>query len=382
MNTSVRTALVCFALASFGMDAEASVRAYRPIDEQQVLLRLDGAGGETLLEQRRRAYRSAPRDPEALASYVRALIEAGTRTGDERNFGYAEQVLGKPSTASDPQLALLRAQLLQHRHDFSAADAQLSAILERSPRDRAARLMRAQVRLHLKQPEKALADCVAVTPLVDLLTATTCIAQSRAASGDLTRAYELVITALSGAGADSKTRSWSAGVAAEFAARLGDSRAADQWYREAWGLDTDSHYVRVSYADWLLSQGAHAQALRVARAGTSNADRTRAVLAAQSRESLEARRLQLLWREADARGERAHLRDLARFHWLVLHDVRGAHAVALDNFRDHQDAEDALVLATTAAATRDQFALAQIDRWRRTTRYEDARLDRLLGEAG
>ena len=51
--------------------------------------------------------------------------------------------------------------------------------------------MRAQVRLHLHEPQQALADCTALMPLVDLLTSTTCIAQARAALGDLQRAQSI-----------------------------------------------------------------------------------------------------------------------------------------------------------------------------------------------
>ena len=73
-------------------------------------------------------------------------------------------------------------------------------------------------------------------------------------------------------GGDGATRSWAAGVAAEFAARRGDATAAERWYRDAFELDPDSHYARINYADWLLSAGRFDQALQVARRGASLAD--------------------------------------------------------------------------------------------------------------
>ena len=96
----------------------------------------------------------------------------------------------------NPALALRRAQLLQHKHEFAAAERVLGEILEINGRDREARLMRAQVRLHLHEPQQALADCTALMPLVDLLTSTTCIAQARAALGDLQRAQALLLRVL------------------------------------------------------------------------------------------------------------------------------------------------------------------------------------------
>lgn len=372
MSTSIGKAMFCAVIAVSGMDAGAAVPAYRPQSPQTVLLHLGDAGGE--LEQWRRSVRN----PQALAAYARALMQTAGRTGDERYYGYAEQALRTHATLNDPELLLLHAQLLQHRHQFAAAETSLSALLSRDPHDRAARLMRAQVRLHLKQPDAAMRDCIALTPMVDIATTTTCIAQARAALGDLAHAYALVTATLRSPSPDAASASWSAGVAAEFAVRLGDNAAADRWFDVANRLDPASHFARISYADWLLWQGENRRALQIASTGASIADRTRVVLAARSSTSDAARTLQLLWREASARGERDHLRDLARFHWLVLRDARGAHAIALDNFRDHRDSEDALLLAQTARATKDRAALVQVARWQQDSHYRDVRLDRLL----
>ena len=357
MSTSIGKAMFCAVIAVSGMDAGAAVPAYRPQSPQTVLLHLGDAGGE--LEQWRRSVGN----PQALAAYARALMQTAGRTGDERYYGYAEQALRTHATLNDPELQLLQAQLLQHRHQFAAAETLLSALLDRDPHDRAARLMRAQVRLHLKQPDAAMRDC---------------IAQARAALGDLTHAYALVTATLRSPSPDAASTSWSAGVAAEFAVRLGDNAAADRWFDVANRLDPASHFARISYADWLLWQGDNRRALQIASTGASIADRTRVVLAARSSTSDAARTLQLLWREASARGERDHLRDLARFHWFVLRDAHGAHAIALDNFRDHRDSEDALLLAQTARATKDRAALVQVARWQQDSHYRDVRLDRLL----
>jgi tetratricopeptide (TPR) repeat protein len=240
--------------------------------------------------------------------------------------------------------------------------------------------MRAQVRLHLHEPQQALADCTALMPLTDLLTSTTCIAQARAAQGDLRRAQTLLLRVLEfQPGGDAATRSWAAGVAGEFAARRGDATAAQRWYREAFELDPDSHYARITYADWLLSAGRFDQALQVARRGVSLADRARSVLAARDTVALDAQRLQLAWQEADARGERAHWRDRARFELMLLRDPAKANFTARANFQHQSEADDALLLAATAAAAGDKESLRVVKEWQQRRRYEDVRLDNLLG---
>jgi len=278
-----------------------------------------------------------------------------------------------------PTLTLRRAKLLQHKHEFAASERVLGEILQIDSHNREARLMRAQVRLHLHEPQQALADCTTLMPFVDLLTSTTCIAQARAAQGDLQRAQALLLRVLDYQRSEDATRSWAAGVAAEFAVRLGDASAAERWYRESFNLDPQSHYARITYADWLLSAGRFDEALQVANRGGSLADRARSVLASRDAGTLDAQRLQLAWQEADARGERAHLRDRARFELTLLRDPAKANASARASFQDRNEADDALLLATTAAATHDRESLHAVREWQQRYRYQDVRLDTLLG---
>jgi hypothetical protein len=374
-----RAVLIVGATAALGMEAGAAVRVHRPTDAAQIVLQLGSSASEQQLATLRAAVRATPQDVGTLIRYVDALIEAGARSGTERYYGYAEQALHELPGALPPAVMLRRARLLQHRHAFREAEQVLSRMLEANWRDREARLMRAQVRLHLHDPKQALADCAVLTPFVDSLTSATCIAQSYAALGDLQRAQVLLARALESRHGDAITRSWSTGVAAEVALRLGAVGAAGRWYAQAFALDPGSHYVRITYADWLLSDRQFAEALHVARSGSSLADRARGVLAARDPQSVESRRLQLAWQEAAARGERAHLRDQARFELTLLHDAAKAHATALANFRERQEPDDALLLATTAVATHDDEALRAIEIWRQRYGYVDVRLDRLLG---
>jgi len=363
--------LALLAAAVFGTDAEAAVRVYRPVDPSQVVLQL---------EPLHTANTAAPNDPDALIREVDALVDAGARSGNERYYGYAEQVLLRAREVRDPGIAIRHAKLLQHKHEFAEAERVLGEMLQLNGRDREARLMRAQVRLHLHEPQQALEDCTKLLPLVDLLTSTTCIAQARAALGDLQRAQDLLLRALDSQRGDDATRSWSAGIAAEFAARRGDPSAAGRWYRESFELDPQGHYARITYADWLLSTDRFDEAAKVASRGGSLADRARVVLARRNALSDEAQRLQLAWQEADARGERAHLRDRARFELLLLHDPAKADASARASLQDRNEAEDALILAAAARATHDRESLQAVRSWQQRYRYEDVRLESLLGE--
>ncbi|MBC7984096.1 MAG: hypothetical protein H7Y02_09605 [Candidatus Obscuribacterales bacterium] len=361
----------------FGMDAEAAVRVYRPADASQVILRVDTSNGSSRLATLKRASETSPTDASALESFIAALVAMGASSGNERYYGYAEKALLDAPHDVQAELALLHASLMQHRHDFVGADNILTTQLTRNARDLEARLMRAQIRVHLHKPKEAMQDCVVLAPLVDILTSSTCIAQARAGLGDLKSAYALVSAVLQTQTGATATRSWSAGLAAELATRLGNA-SAGKWYRIAYELDTKSHYARISYTDWLLANGQFDAAHSVAKAGKSNADRLRVALALRDKNGVESRRLLLAWHEATLRGERNHLRDQARFELEILHDSQRALVTALDNFIDHREAADALILAAAAIAVGDRNALNTVDEWQTSNRYQDARLSSLI----
>jgi hypothetical protein len=225
-------------------------------------------------------------------------------------------------------------------------------------------------------------DCTALASLADLGTTTICVAQARAARGDLSGAYRMLTAALQSQPLDAITHGWGAGIAAEIAARSGDTANADRWYREAYALDRTSHYPRVALADWLLAQREFDEARSVASAGSAPADQLRVALAEQNKNSSLAEQLQLAWNEATARGERGHLRDQAGFELKVQRDVARAHAIARDNFTDRQEPEDALLLAETATLSHDERALELVRRWQAEHGYRDVRLERLVAAVG
>ena len=381
LGTRLRAIAAVSALLLAHFAVAADVKVYRPSAGDHVVLKLSG-GGLKQLAALKGAVERAPNSVDALARYVAALMAVAQRTGNERYYGFAERALLDAPEAVSRSLALTHAHLLQSRHDFAGAEAMVTDLLRRDSRHGEALLMRAQLRIHLNKPTEAMSDCIALTTLQDLTTATACIAQARGALGDIERALALIVTILdrelSNGSSAHKTRSWAASVAAELAARLGRDDHATKWYRVAYESDPQNHFARISYADWLLALGDNRRAYSVAVTGNTAADRLRVLLADGDPQQADARQLLLAWREADRRGERDHLRDRAKFELLILRDASRAHATAIDNFADHRSTEDALLLAQTATRVDDTTALALVHAWREERHYRDARLDRLL----
>lgn len=250
-----RYALLAVGIAAIGGNADAAVRIFRPDSASQVVLKLDTAAVSTAAPELEQMKQAAMTDGDALPAYIEALLEAGATSGNERYYFDAELAMQAASAGLQSTFAVPRAKILQHRHDFRAAEQELGPVLQLNPRDTRARLLRAQIRIHLRDSQGAMQDCVALTPLADILTSSICIAQARALRGDLKQSYDLVTAALQSQQGTPDIRSWGAGVAAEFAARLGDAQRAEHWYRTAFELDSHTHFPRVAYAGWLRSQG-------------------------------------------------------------------------------------------------------------------------------
>lgn len=256
-------ALFAMGIAAIGGNADAAVRVFRPDSASQVVLRLDPAAASPLSPELERMKRAAIAASDALPAYVEALLEAGAASGNERYYFEAERAMQEAPPGLQSTFAVPRASLLQHRHDFRAAERELGPVLKLNPRDARARLLRAQIRIHLRDAQGAMQDCVALTPLADILTSSICLAQARALRGDLEQSYALVTTALTAQQGTPDIRSWGAGVAADLAAQLGDAQKAEYWYRTAFELNPDTHFPRVAYAGWLRSQGESAAAQKI-----------------------------------------------------------------------------------------------------------------------
>lgn len=356
--------------------ASAATPAYRPTDPSQVVLVVSDATTQARLARLRETVADNTANDDAMVEYVAALLATGRQTGIDRYYGYAEAAL-RTAPQHSPRLQVLQATILQYRHDFAGAEQALTMALAAAPQDAQARLMRAQVRVQLGQFDAVHQDCVALGNAVDPLTSITCLAQAGSQT-NLAHAYARLRAVLLTQSSTPAALGWSAGLAAEYATRLGDDVAAEQWYRRALQWDGDSHYPRIAYADWLLAQGRRVDAQRIAAAGQTSADQLRVTLAQGDVHNEASKQWQLAWTEARLRGERGQLRDQARYEWMVLRDAKLAHRTALDNFTDHRDPEDALLLAGTAAQLGDRVAATQVRQWQAQRRYQDIRLDRYL----
>lgn len=397
----LRALLAASLLLLPGSAAHAS-QPYTPASDAVVLARsVAGASGPAELRALQAALRARPDDPERAAATARRALALGRATGDPRYFGYAEAALAPwwPQAGPPSAIRLQRALLKQRRHDFTAARADLDALLASNPRDAEARLARAVIHQVQGRAAEAQADCAALVGSASLFTATTCLAASGGVAGQAARRYPALVALLAtptAADVPEEERRWAYTVAAELAARLERDDEAAAWFERAWQLaeqaGIDDAYLQAAWADVRLDRGDAAAVLARLAGRGSDAARLRLAMAARRLAGAGDATMTAAWQRdaallaeryalARARGESGHGREEAMAALWLRDDAPAALALARENWQSQREPADARIYLEAARAVGDSASLALLRDWLRETGLEDARLRRLAEAA-
>ena len=284
-------------------------------------------------------------------------------------------------------MLVLRATILQSRHEFDAAVADLDRVLQRDPRHAQALLTRATVLTVLGKYAAARADCDRLVGIVPPLYPVICRASIDSVTGKAAAAYDAVQRALVTAPrVDATQRVWAETLLGEIAHRRGD-RAADAHFRAALAIDGKDLYLLAAYSDWLLDEG------RVAEVNALLANATRVdplllrlALAQKALRRPEAAAsiatLQARFDASRARGDTVHQRENARFELFLRANAPAALALARADWQVQREPADVRILAEAAAAAGDAAALDAVQRWIAETGFEYAAVTGLVRSRG
>jgi Tfp pilus assembly protein PilF len=368
----------------------ADAKPFRPANDTVVLERLSPA---VVALRRLRGERppaaAAPGAAAALAQ-ARRYIEIGRTWSDPRAYGYAQAALGPWWTADPAPAAVLvmRARILQFRHEFDTALVQLEAALQSDQFDPDAWLLFAGIEQVRGNARAARAACLRLLPISDPLIGATCVAATAALEGRREQGVRVLTRALEQPTASSPAeRAWAWTTLAELHLRGADAALAEKAFRRALALVPDDVYARAAYADMLLDAQRTQDARRVLGDDPVAADAIllRSAIAAQREVDADAGALRTelgqRFAEARARGDRTHLREQARFELELRHDATRALELAQRNFAVQREPADARVLFESALAAHDASAAAPALAWLRATGIESVRLQALARRA-
>lgn len=387
MSAARALLLACAAASSI---AAASTAPFTPRQDDEVVERLPLRAGSAQERARLRAEQrllvGRPRDLDLALRAARDALERGRRSGDARELGTAQAWL--QPWWQDPQAPaaarLLKATVLQARHEFDAALAELDRL---PPRTQMPLLLAAQAELTRAailqvrgRWDEARERCqwLAAPPL-SLAHGQACLAELDSLQGRGAAAAQ-VFAAL-GRRRDAP-QAWIALLRAEAAQRDGHA-AAGALYARALQLHADV-YVRAAYADWLLEAGQPAQAAAIVQTGQPEAELPDVLLlrlaiawkrlgdagAERATAALQARFAAAALRGADA----GHARERARFALDVLGDPAEALQQATLNWSLQREPADALLLWRAAHAAGRPDAAQPVRSFTRERGLHDRRL--------
>jgi hypothetical protein len=258
----------------------------------------------------------------------------------------------------------------------------LSTLLDTAPRDAAARLQRASIRLVRGDFAGAQHDCARVLAQGSgELAALACMAQARAGSGGLDVARALLTREPLGlTQASVFERAYFLAVRGELFERSLDLDRAIADYSVALTLTPGDDSIRGALADALVARGEGHEAsalLEVARPGLALRVRRAAYAGDASREKLREEAAAALRLEA-ARADTPHYREQAMLA-LALGDEQGALAAAEANFSVQRELTDVRLLARAAVAVGNTPARRRLEQWLRTTGFRDGVTENILG---
>ena len=369
---------------------------YTPPSPDTVLLQRTPGAAKALREARGL---SLPTDSTSRVAAAQAAIDHGHSTGDPRYFGQAQAVLGSDWTAPSPPppVRLARAILLQQRHDFAGALADLDAVLAADAQNAQARLIRANIRMVQGEPSRARADCAALIGQAGLLVTATCIGTVGGLTGQAKSALQAIeLTLAREPEAPRQIRIWALTQAAEIAERLGDLPRATEHYAtalaEAAAAGENDVYLKAAYADFLLDQQRAAE-VRTLLAGETDFDPLLLRLAlaeqqlatagdASARGAVALHLKALLERHAlvASRGDPPHRREQGMAALHLQREAKAALVLAQQNWAEQREPADARLLLQAALAAGDHAAAEPVRVWMQSTKIEDVRLKPLLAQ--
>jgi tetratricopeptide (TPR) repeat protein len=347
--------------------SRSAAEPYIPSSDDQVLERLP-AGNRDAAQRRMRAMREAlrrnPQNLELSLELARNYIRQGKSQADPRLFSYAQGVLGPWWDLPDPppEVLLLRASILQNRHEFEGALRDLEKLLRQRPTHNQAWLARASIFLVRAEYQEAQRSCIPLLELDNPLRAATCLAQIGALTGNAAKSYDLLRESLKSAPAASEEqRLWSLTVLATIAAQLGRTFEADRFFTKALEIQPEDAYLLGLYADFLLDENRPDDVVALLEDKTRiDSLLLRLALASHRLGAADLGRLvadlESRFTESRLRGENSHPGDEARLCLFLLDQPGRALDLARLNWEAQREPKDIRILLEAALAARDSVA--------------------------
>jgi tetratricopeptide (TPR) repeat protein len=362
-----------------------------PREDSEVLERLPVRPNDPAMREIKEMRAALARDPQNLELAVRLsrrYFEQAMAQGDPRYIGYGQAALRPWWDLPEPPTSVLvmRATLVQYRHDFPGALADLARVLERDPENVRAWSLRAVIHLVQAEYAESRQDCARLAPLIEQVIAVGCVAFIDGLNGRARASLDALNRALARASdASAEQKLWVLIRLAEIAWRLNDAKLAEQYFKRALALGITDGFLLAAYADFLLDYGRAPEVVALLKTWVlADPLLLRLALAEQIVNGAAAREHQATladrYAAARLRGDTTHEQEESRFCLQMLKQPAEALRLAQNNWRIQREPRDARVLLEAAVALRQPQAAQPVLDWMAQTHIEDWYLQRLADQ--
>jgi Tfp pilus assembly protein PilF len=305
-----------------------------------------------------------PRDMALAVRLSAAYLDYGRDTGDARYLGRSAAVIA-PWMNLRPvpiPVLLVHATILQSKHSFSAARAELIDILGRQPNDVQALLTLGAVAQVQGDFETTRQACRYLLSAGDPLIPLVCLSSLNSVTGHAAASARVLEALWPRAHSQPLAiQSWMQGIMADTAKYLGEDAAADRHFQEALQLAPGDNFLLADYGDFLLDQRRPSAALELVKdyssSDTSFLRQVYAEIALHSpRAQTDIEQMARRFAALDQRGSRTYQREEAGFALYVQHDPLRALKLAEENWTVQRAPEDMRVFLEAALAAHESRA--------------------------
>lgn len=215
------------------LSAPLCAAPYTPQSNDDIIAQW-AAPSNAALQSLKTASRLQPNDPATILALANSYLAQAAQPGQSRFYGLAQAAL-KPlieKNIASPHLWLVWAQVQQHQHDFTVAQAALEKVFAADPSNETANLLAARIFIIQEKPLAARNACLKLLGTADLLTITACSleANSYLNPHDLSNSYQQLAELVKRQGLpDDERATWLIQLLADFAMRNNDPATAATW---------------------------------------------------------------------------------------------------------------------------------------------------------
>ncbi|OUS27374.1 hypothetical protein A9Q99_15360 [Gammaproteobacteria bacterium 45_16_T64] len=322
---------------------------------------------------------------------AQTYLDSAQKNNDPRWMGYAQAALNPWWNISEqyPKVALLKATILQNRHQFPSALVELNSVLNQQPRNTQALLTRAHVYMMQTDYTSAQQDCQRILWLSQPTLGVNCLAQVNGLTGKGLLAIQQLTQLLADNLTLSSTEREEIHITiATIAHRHQQKDVALQNYQKAYAINPNNGYLIEQFTDYLIENNLSEMLITLfSHIGIDNLKKNlhQQIKMAQYYQLVGDTQLSTFKSELDdsftsskIRKELFPHKEYALFSLSILNKYNQALHSALKNWKIQQAPSDAILVLRAAIASQQLQQAQSVIQWVKDTRLYDHRIDSLI----